>query len=84
MFIIARQSNKIGKPIKVKEMPIYEYECNNCKTKFETIVSISSKDNVACEKCGSEDTRKLISAMGIKISSTSDSISGCQPRGGFS
>lgn len=74
----------IDNPKEVKIMPIYEYECNNCKTIFETIVSIHSENDIPCEKCGSEDTRKLISAMGIKVSSKADGSAGCQPRGGFS
>lgn len=64
-------------------MPIYEYECTQCHTVFETIVSITSDEIIVCEKCGSKETRKLISAAsGIKLSSTSDNSS-CQSRGGF-
>lgn len=63
-------------------MPIYEYECAQCGTIFETLVSITSEDDIVCEKCGSKDTRKLISASGIKISSNPDNSS-CQSRGGF-
>lgn len=65
-------------------MPIYEYECTKCSAVFETIVSITSDEAIACQECGSKETRKLISAAsGIKISPSSDSKSSCQSRGGF-
>ncbi len=64
-------------------MPIYEYECTECSTVFETLVSITSDEIIICEKCGSKETRKLISASGIRITSSSDNTSGCQSRGGF-
>lgn len=67
-------------------MPIYEYECKKCKTVFETIVSASSRDDdVKCEKCGSDEVNKLISATAIKISTGAplSQSSNCQSRGGF-
>jgi len=65
-------------------MPIYEYQCKQCNAIFETIVSITSDEVIVCEKCGSKETRKLISAgSGIKISSSSDNTRSCQSRGGF-
>jgi putative FmdB family regulatory protein len=70
---------------KVGIMPIYEYECTQCSAKFEIIVSLTSNEIIQCEKCGSTETRKLISAAsGIKVSPNSDETSGCQARGGFS
>jgi putative FmdB family regulatory protein len=66
-------------------MPIYEYECKKCNTVFEIIVSSSSLEDVKCEKCGSSEVRKLISAAGIKVSKGDPlpSSSNCQARGGF-
>lgn len=65
-------------------MPIYEYACNACKIVFEKIISIHSDEKVVCEKCGSEDTRKLLSKTGLKVTAKSGISPGCQPRGGFS
>ena len=65
-------------------MPIYEYECEKCKTTFETIVSINSTEDVSCKHCGSMDTRKLMSASSLKVGSKTSDSSGCAPRGGFS
>lgn len=70
-------------------MPIYEYQCNTCTSIFEVIVSTSDtkngeNKNAGCTKCGSSDTRKCISAPGIKVNTGSTSTDKCQPRGGFS
>lgn len=66
-------------------MPIYEFECKKCSTVFETLVAVTGDEQIKCEKCGSRDVRKLISAAGIKVSSKSgDKPAGCQARGGFS
>lgn len=44
-------------------MPLYEYRCSDCETKFEKLIrGISTNpDGVACPDCGSE-TRRLVSA----------------------
>ena len=34
-------------------MPLYEYKCPNCGNKFEKLLSISKRDDVKCDKCGS-------------------------------
>ena len=34
-------------------MPIYEYVCDDCKTRYEKIVS-ASNGKAACPKCGSK------------------------------
>ncbi|MBC7319085.1 zinc ribbon domain-containing protein [bacterium] len=57
-------------------MPLYEYKCLDCNSKFEVLLRDLSED-VVCEKCGSKNTRRLISAFsfassgdtGIKVSS---------------
>lgn len=43
-------------------MPIFEYECKKCKTRFEFLVRGSEKP--ACPKCGGKRLEKLISAFG--------------------
>ncbi|MCF7822527.1 MAG: zinc ribbon domain-containing protein [Mariprofundaceae bacterium] len=44
-------------------MPIYEFQCRQCDTRFETLVRIS--DVPACPQCHSEELQKLISAHAI-------------------
>ncbi|HVS99537.1 MAG TPA: zinc ribbon domain-containing protein [Solirubrobacterales bacterium] len=52
-------------------MPIYEFECERCGTCFEELVSASAAA-APCPECGSERTRRLLSAV---------SPPGRQPRG---
>ena len=42
-------------------MPLYEYRCSDCKTKFELLVSHQHADDVVCTKCHSENIRRLLS-----------------------
>lgn len=45
-------------------MPIYEYECGSCGKTFELLVSRSKATaRPACESCGSEDTRRVMSGF---------------------
>lgn len=53
-------------------MPIYEYECNNCNTTFESVRSISDDDkDLKCPICGSSSVKKILSVF------SSSSIHGC-------
>jgi putative FmdB family regulatory protein len=54
-----------------RRMPIYEFECEECGARFEELVA-SEVRALACPECGSERTRRLISAV---------SPPGRQPRG---
>ncbi len=45
-------------------MPTYEYECNECKHKFEVFQSIKDEPVKDCPKCG-KSVRKLFSSAGI-------------------
>lgn len=43
-------------------MPIYEYRCQGCGAKFQSLVGVvAGSDEVKCPKCGSPDAAKLIS-----------------------
>jgi putative FmdB family regulatory protein len=52
-------------------MPIYEFECEECRSRFEELVPAGA-DAIACAECGSARTRRLVSAF---------SPPGRQPRG---
>jgi len=40
-------------------MPIYEYQCKECKERFDKFVrSISAEVDVVCPSCGSSQVRK--------------------------
>lgn len=45
-------------------MPIFEYQCRNCGTKFEKIVS-SSTATATCKSCGSPRVEKLLSVFAV-------------------
>jgi len=70
-------------------MPIYEYQCNDCNTIFETLVTSSTNcDKVVCSRCKGANIRKIISGSSFRLRSVSSSSAGAQcggkARGGFS
>ncbi|HUT04582.1 MAG TPA: zinc ribbon domain-containing protein [bacterium] len=53
-------------------MPIYEYECQECKTRFEFLQGINeSGDQVSCPECGAKGPKRLMSMFGSNVSSSS-------------
>ena len=44
-------------------MPLYEYYCSDCRTKFELLVSHQHADDIVCMKCHSEKVRRLLSVF---------------------
>ena len=45
-------------------MPVYQYQCRECDTAFEERRPFSqSNDPADCPTCGSDHTRKLLSAV---------------------
>ena len=55
-------------------MPIYEYHCSACGADFEKLV-FGANPEVACEKCGSTKTEKLMSRFGMGKSSSASASS---------
>ncbi|HNW28604.1 MAG TPA: zinc ribbon domain-containing protein [Spirochaetota bacterium] len=45
-------------------MPTYEYECLECKNRFEVFQSINDEPIMKCEKCSGK-VRKLFGTAGI-------------------
>ena len=41
-------------------MPMYEYECQNCKCRFVDLLSQGTIE-VGCPRCGSKQTNRLVS-----------------------
>lgn len=67
-------------------MPIYEYQCDDCKEPFEVFVrSSSAKVQAVCPKCGSEHTEKQVAAFATVGATaggfTSSAASSCAPSG---
>ena len=46
-------------------MPLYEYECMNCRNRFELLRKIGDDSLPACPECRSTDVSKMISQTGF-------------------
>ena len=66
-------------------MPLYEYDCAECGTRFDALRAMSEADApIACPRCGSENTRRAISlfaAIGSEgvIAGAGTSCGSCTP-----
>jgi putative FmdB family regulatory protein len=64
-------------------MPIYEYICGDCNTKFEALRSISKADEpISCKACESKNTSRKVTAAyahsnGRAVAGSGPSCSGC-------
>lgn len=48
-------------------MPIYEYHCKQCGSRFEKLVKLSAKiSEIECPKCGARRAEKAVSLFGTK------------------
>jgi putative FmdB family regulatory protein len=58
-------------------MPIFEYKCSECNTKFEVLhKSTINQSEVTCPECNSTNNKKLFSAFSSTINSESISSPG--------
>jgi putative FmdB family regulatory protein len=48
-------------------MPLYEFQCEQCKHRFEKIQKFSDPDPEACPSCGAGPIRKLPSSPAIQF-----------------
>ena len=64
-------------------MRLHDFECQDCKHKFEELVG-ADEETVECPECGSTKTKRLLSGFHSGASSSSGGSSACVPRGGFS
>lgn len=63
-------------------MPIYEFECSDCTSVFETIVTSSSQvEDVVCKQCGSTNVKKLLSTVSHRVEGSSRGLSSAPPAG---
>jgi len=61
-------------------MPIYEYRCQQCEQRFETLV-MRKDEKITCPQCGSEQLQKLISVHAVS-SGMPETPCGSAPCGG--
>lgn len=57
-------------------MPLYEYYCSDCKSKFELLVSHQHADDVVCTRCHGEQVRRLLSLFAMSGKMSEDGSSG--------
>lgn len=50
-------------------MPIFEFECSQCRHQFEVLVANSEKDRVQCPACGASEIRQKLSVFSSPKSS---------------
>lgn len=48
-------------------MPIYEYQCANCRHQLEKLQKISDDPLTTCPECGQDTLNKLVSAAGFRL-----------------
>lgn len=61
-------------------MPVFEYKCKNCNTKYEVYhKSSTSSEKVVCPDCHSEEREKLFSSFSasVDVSHSHASEAGC-------
>jgi putative FmdB family regulatory protein len=54
----------------VKDVPIYEYECEACHDRFEVIQKFSDKPLKKCTKCGKGPIARLLSPPALVFKGT--------------
>lgn len=53
-------------------MPIFEYQCEGCKYKFDVLHKSSlHQEEVSCPKCNSKKNKKLLSTFSASIGANS-------------
>jgi len=57
-------------------LPTYDYQCNKCGFKFETMHNIKEKPLVNCPNCNLPNLEKLISAPAIIVKGTKTPCNG--------
>jgi putative FmdB family regulatory protein len=48
-------------------MPLYEYQCDACGTRFERIRKFSDPPLTTCPNCGAEQVQKLVSSPAFQF-----------------
>jgi putative FmdB family regulatory protein len=57
-------------------MPIYEYACPGCGSRFETLVRRFG-DAVSCPTCQSPDVEKQLSVFAVATAAPAPAFAGC-------
>jgi len=59
-------------------MPIYSYHCKKCGHDFDMLVGVTADSaELKCEKCGSPEVQKTMSAFAVRMGSARSETSSC-------
>ncbi len=58
-------------------MPIFEYKCSECESKFEILTKSSNDNKISCPECDSSKVKKLFSTFSASTGSASYSDNSC-------
>jgi len=62
-------------------MPIYEYECEKCRHRFEKLVLAGNDAPAECPECRSKKLRKLMSGAAFISEGSGSACSSISPKG---
>ncbi len=60
-------------------MPLYEYVCEACGERFESLVLSGSHASVVCTSCGSGDVRRVLSVFAVGRAEVKQDAEPCGP-----
>lgn len=60
-------------------MPLYDYKCDACQSKFEQEHPMSAPPVKTCPHCGQDKVRKILSTGGVMSSGASRSFTPSSP-----
>ena len=63
-------------------MPIYEYRCEDCGTKFEKLVRRSDVAELTCPSCGEKHLRQELSTFAAHMGASKSAEAPMCPNGG--
>jgi len=56
-------------------MPIYDYQCNDCRANYDVFHKVSEVvEDIICPSCGSMRHTRLISAPNVAVGSSEGSV----------
>jgi len=58
-------------------MPIFEYKCSACESKFEILTKSNDEHKVSCPECDSSKVKKLFSAFNASTGNVGYSDNSC-------
>ena len=65
-------------------MPLYEYRCSTCGSRFELLRRVGQgSEGVACPECGQAEVEKEFSIFAGSVAGGGTSAASCSPSGRF-